>query len=153
MDRFTVPLTEQSVERYQDRGQPDQMSAGANQFRASSVIGDAATLRDGSRWGEVQDLIITRHGQLRAILVDTAAGPGGIRAVPFRVNAFNASNNAYGVDWDRNQASTSAPFNYRAMSIAEPRNRATGATGTGSGRGTGSGGAGGMERPARQSRG
>ncbi|HET7158531.1 MAG TPA: PRC-barrel domain-containing protein [Burkholderiales bacterium] len=52
MNRVTAPLTEQTVERYQERGQP------------------------------------------RAVLVDTGAGPGGIRAVPFRANAFNAINNA-----------------------------------------------------------
>jgi sporulation protein YlmC with PRC-barrel domain len=156
MDHVIVPLTQQTAERYQDRGQGDEIRVGANEFRASTVIGDAATLRGGERYGEVQDLVVNLSGDVKAVIVDAGMGPGGVRAVPFRASAFDTNRNAYMLPFDRDQLSRIEPFDYRAMNVVErPGDRARGTGATRGGAAGGEGTAGDQRRspPPRQSRG
>jgi hypothetical protein len=135
--------------------------------RLSELRVDAATLRDGARYGQVEDFILSRDGNVKAVILDRDFGPGGLVAYPFQSVTFDTQRNAAGMGYDRNQVADVGPFDYGRFGIAEPRatgttadrgmNRGTdtrsqGATGATGGTGAGTGGMD-QERPARQFRG
>lgn len=149
MEHVLVPLTEQTAERYRDRTD-DTVKTRAREFRVSRIKDGEVTLRDGTRYGEVEDLIMTRGGELHAVIVDASFGPGGRRAIPYDAATFNFDGNTYRAPFERNQAGNYRPFDYAQYGVAEPRGTATGATG-----GAGAGGTreGPGTRAPRQSRG
>ena len=148
MDHVIVPLSQQTAEQYQERRAREKVSTGPGELRARDVIGDTAVLRDGTRYGEIQDLIATRNGDVKAVVVDaTFENQRGRYAYPFRGGVFDVNANNYRLPYERNQVLAARPFDYRLVNIAEPR-------GVGA---TGAAGAGGQERREqrlpRQSRG
>ena len=150
MDHVIVPLSEQTAERYQEKRSGGQPMTGPGEMRAREVIGDTAVLRDGTRYGEIQDLLATRNGDVKAVVVNANfETQRGRYAYPYAGGAFDANANAYRLPYDRTQALSARPFNYRLVNIAEPGGvGATGATGAG-----GEGGGEQRSRPPRQSRG
>lgn len=149
MDHVVVPLSEQTAERYRERRTTEQVQTGAREFRFSELKDDAVTLRDGTRYGQVDDLVVTRGGDVKAMVVDADfENARGAYAYPYSPDAFAFDRNTYTLPYDRAQVVTVRPFSYAAMNIAEPR------AGTGA---TGSTGAAGQERggtrAARQTRG
>lgn len=147
MDHVVVPLDERTAEQYRDRKEAERVATGAREYRLSRIKDGSVTMRDGTTYGEIEDLIVSRNGDIKAVIVDSSFGPGGLRAVPFQAATFDFDRTAYTAPFDRAGADAYRPFDYRAQNIAEPRG--TGATGA-----TGSGTTGGEQRmPQRQSRG
>ena len=152
MDHVIVPLTEQTAERYRDT-KDERVVTKAGEYRVSNItsMGVGVSLRDGQRYGTVEDLIATRDGTIKAAIVDAAMGPGGRYATPFNAATFDFEGRAYNAPFDRNAVNNFDRFDYNAMGVREPM-RGTGATGGAAG---GTGGAGGneMNQMRRQSRG
>lgn len=152
MNFVTVPLTEQTAERYRDT-KDDNVRTGAREFRVSTVKDGSVTLRDGTQYGQIHDLIMTRDGEIKAVIADGSFGPGGVRAIPFDAATFDFDRNTFRAPYDRTQVGEFRPFDYRGSGVAEPRERGTGATGAGGAGGVGSGEQDRGNLPARQSRG
>jgi ribosomal 30S subunit maturation factor RimM len=156
MDHVLVPLTQQNAEQYQERRSKEKVQTAAGEFRARDVIGDTAVLQDGTRYGEIRDLIATRNGDVKALVVNADfEGQRGVYGYPYRGDAFDFNANNYRLPYDRATIAAARPFDYKLVNIAEPRG--TGAT-MGTGATTGTGAAGEQRReqremPVRQSRG
>lgn len=152
LSHVTVPLTEQTVERYRDT-KDDNVRTSVREFRVSRVQDGSVTLRDGTRYGQIQDLIMTRDGEIKAVIADGSFGPGGVRAIPYEAASFDFGRNSYRAPFDRTQVGEFRPFDYRGSGVAEPRATGTGATGATGAGGAGAGNQDGRALPRRQSRG
>lgn len=163
MDHVVVPMTEKQAEQWSEKRARERVQTGAGEFRLSELRDDGVTLRDGTRYGQIEDVILSRNGEVKAVIVDRQFGPGGHVAYPFNAVTFDDDRNTAALGYDRDQVADVRPFEYRTFDIAEPRatgatrSGATGATGgTDTGATTGVGGEQRMDRerrPARQFRG
>ena len=160
MDHVVVAMTEKQAEQWSEKRARERVRTGAGEFRLSDLRDDGVTLRDGTRYGQIEDVILSRDGHVKAVIVDRRFGPGGHFAYPFHAVTFDFDRNTAALGYDRNQVSDMRPFDYRGLDIAETRatgatrSGATGATGA-TGTGTTTGGDQRMDdrRPARQVRG
>lgn len=134
MDHVIVPLSQQTAQQYRDRATGEQVRTGAGEYRLSRLKDGAFSLQDGTRAGDVEDLIATRSGNIRAVVVDTDFGPGGLRSVPFDISRFDFERGTYNAPFSRNDMSGWGPWDYRGANVAEPRS-GVGATGAASGAG------------------
>ncbi|MDX1655335.1 MAG: PRC-barrel domain-containing protein, partial [Candidatus Competibacteraceae bacterium] len=84
LSQVTIPMTEETVEDYSVfEGWDDRETA--RFWRASDLIGDYASLTDVATYGMVDDLIISREGNLEAVIVtaDVEYGATGPYAYPY----------------------------------------------------------------------
>ena len=171
LDHVVVPLRKDTARQYRELRDKEKVKTGPREYRVSELRNDIVKLRDGTQYGQVDDLIISRSGEVKAIVVEGVAATGRARYVyPYRPDVFAFNIKSYQLPYERTQINSLKPFDYRAVNIAEPRVRARAATGgtgaTGSGTsggtrihspGTARGGTAGEERrerqPARQSKG
>lgn len=79
------------------------------EWRMSEFLDDAVQLRPGVRYGDVDDLIITAWGEVRAIVVD-----------PDHANGSGRYAYPWGLPYDRTHIRNLRPFDYDALNIAAP---------------------------------
>jgi len=100
-----TPLTAEGVEKYGlFDGMPDQDSKGPREWRATELIGDYVNLKKDIRYGHVRDLIISKDGELKAVIVNPDVGYGrygGYYAYPYY---------GYGYGWDPGHHYYDLPF-------------------------------------------
>jgi sporulation protein YlmC with PRC-barrel domain len=102
-----TPLTAESVAKYGlFDGMPDQVAIGPREWRATELIGDYVNLKN-IHYGEVRDLIISKDGELKAVIVSpdvgygSYGGYGGYYAYPFY---------GFGYGWDPGRDHYDLPF-------------------------------------------
>lgn len=150
LEHVIVPLSEETAERYRHTREREKVTTGAREYRVSGLENDIVTLSDGTAYGRVDDFIVSRDGEVQAIVVEATQGMQGRYAYPYRSGAFDFSGNAYRLPYEVAQVNNLKPFDYAAAGISEPATSATGATGSaGVERET----RGGDQRPPRQARG
>jgi hypothetical protein len=119
MDHAIVPLDERTAEQMSDKRARERVATNAGEFRMSRIDG-VANLREGTRYGQLQDVIISRNGDVKAVIVDTSFGPGGLRAIPFQSASFDFDRNVYNLPYGRDQVGTFRPFDYARYEVAAP---------------------------------
>lgn len=124
MDHIKVPLTEESIDRYAEL-KPERVATGQREWRVTEFIGDYATLRDGRHYGMVNDLIISRDGNVKAtVFTPTRAFGGGYYAYPWRAAAFDPGVNTFPLPYDRDHVARWSQFDYTAHGIERPQRMA-----------------------------
>ncbi len=94
----------------------------AGEWRTTELLDDAVEIERGVRYGNVDDLIIDRGGDVRAIVVDAdSAAPPGRYAFPWRRDRFERDRGVHQLPYDRAQINRLRPFDYGALGIASPR--------------------------------
>jgi sporulation protein YlmC with PRC-barrel domain len=108
-DYVTTPITAESVEKFGlFDGVPEKSGAvGPRQWRSSELIGDEVRLKEGVRYASVRDLIVSKEGQLQAVIVSPdvgyARGMRGYYAYPF----YGYS---YGYGWNPRNPHYNLPY-------------------------------------------
>lgn len=136
LEHVVIPLTNENAKLYRDTREREKVRTQSREYRVSELKNDVVTLRSGARYGRVDDLIISRKGDVEAVVVDatrTGTATQDRYAYPWRGGALEFDRNMYSLPYEQAQINNLKPFNYRAFNIVEPRMRATGATGTGAG--------------------
>lgn len=78
VDYVNTPLTAESVEKYGlFDGMPDKVAIGPREWRATELIGDYVNLHGGIHYGHVRDMIISKEGELKAVIVSPNVGWSG----------------------------------------------------------------------------
>lgn len=107
IDYVNTPLTAESVAKYGlFDGMPDQVAKGPREWRATELIGDYVNLKKDVHYGYVRDLIISKDGELKAVIVNPDVGYGrygGYYAYPYY-------GYGYGYGWDPGHHSYDLPF-------------------------------------------
>jgi hypothetical protein len=87
IDYVNTPITVESLDKYGlFDGMPDKVAIGPREWRATELIGDYVNLQGGIHYGEVRDLIISKEGELKAVIVTSDVGYGrrrGYYAYPY----------------------------------------------------------------------
>jgi len=77
LDYVNTPITVESLEKYGlFDGMPDKVAIGPREWRATELIGDYVNLQGGTHYGYVRDLIISKDGELKAVIVRPDIGYG-----------------------------------------------------------------------------
>lgn len=150
LEHVIVPLSNETAERYRDTREREKVTTGAREYRVSELENDVVTLSGGTAYGRVDDFIVSRDGEVQAIVVEATQGMRGRYVYPYRTGAFDFTGNAYRLPYELAQVNNLKPFDYAAAGISEPTTSATGATG---GAGVEREGRAGEERAPRQTRG
>ena len=97
VDYVNTPLTAESVEKYGlFDGMPDKVAIGPREWRATELIGDYVNLHGGIHYGHVRDLIISKDGELKAVIVSPTVGWGGHGHYDYYAYPFYG----YGYGWN-----------------------------------------------------
>jgi sporulation protein YlmC with PRC-barrel domain len=125
VDDAIVPVARHQPEK-RAREEPPMRN---REYRITSLLDDTVHFGDGTRFARLDDLIITRDGEVKALVADAGGfGPFGRYAFPYRRDAHDLERGAYRVPYDRTQVGNARPFDYTAVSIAAPAARGTGVT-------------------------
>ena len=77
VDYVNTPLTAESVEKYGCSMVCPTVAIGPREWRATELVGDYVNLHGGIHYGHVRDLIISKDGELKAVIVSPNVGWGG----------------------------------------------------------------------------
>jgi sporulation protein YlmC with PRC-barrel domain len=70
IDYVNTPITVESLDKYGlFDGMPDKVAIGPRQWRATELMGDYVDLKGTANYGFVRDLIISKDGELKAVIV------------------------------------------------------------------------------------
>ncbi len=109
IDYVNTPLTVESVEKYGlFDGMPEKVATGPREWRATELIGDYVNLQGGTPYGYVRDLIISKDGDLKAVIVRPDVGysrGGGYYAYPYYGYGMG-----YGYTWNPGNDHYDLPF-------------------------------------------
>ena len=96
---------------------PDKVAIGPREWRATELIGDYVNLKGGTHYGYVRDLIISKDGELKAVIVSPDVGygqMGGLYAYPFYGydEGWNPGNNHYDLPYGKTDIANLLPYAY-----------------------------------------
>jgi sporulation protein YlmC with PRC-barrel domain len=121
-DYVTTPITAASVEKFGlfDGVAEKSGDVGPRQWRSSELIGDYVQLKEGIRYAYVRDLIVSKEGQLQAVIVspDVGYSPGlrGYYAYPFygygHGYGWNPGNAYYDLPYGKTDIADLVPYAY-----------------------------------------
>jgi sporulation protein YlmC with PRC-barrel domain len=104
-----TPLTTESVAKYGlFDGMPDKVAIGPREWRATELIGDYVNLHGGLHYGHVRDLIISKDGELKAVIVGPGVGYGGHGSHDYNYYAYPFY--GYGYGWDPGRDHYDLPY-------------------------------------------
>lgn len=134
LESLVVPIAKENVENFRIKG--DRQAKAVDEMKVSKLLKDEVALRGGAKYGDVEDIIISRDGQVKAIVVDADdAQRRGRYAMPWRGDVYDPARNRFTYDYERNQIDRLRPFDYTALGITEPGRRSTAERDTGTSRG------------------
>jgi sporulation protein YlmC with PRC-barrel domain len=119
IDRVTVQFDRENIEDYSIFEDIEGEPAAGRNWRASELIGDFARFENGERWGLIEDIIISREGEIKAVVIgaDVASGFGERYAFPFRgfEAGFDPANDYYATPYTRDEVAQMTRYDYEAM--------------------------------------
>lgn len=127
LENLVVSISKDNVEKYRVRD--DDRQARSGEMKLSELMDDQVALRGGQRYGDVEDMILSRDGRIKAIVVE-GEGRGNRYAFPWTNGAYDRTASRFSYDYDRDQISRLRPFDYAALGIAGPEDRGTAAGST-----------------------
>jgi sporulation protein YlmC with PRC-barrel domain len=120
LERVTVPVTEDNVQRYTVFGEDEgQRQKDQRAWRATELMDDYVSLKDQAGYGMVEDLLFGKDGKLTAVVVypDVGYGDGAPYAYPFYGYdyGFDPGSDYYRLPYTENQIAELGPFDYSAF--------------------------------------
>ena len=119
MEYVTVPVTEETLDQYSVFGEGWDAQETPRLWRASELIDDYASLTDVMAYGVVDDIIISREGEITAVIVapDVAYGRTGPRAYPYYGYdyGFDPAANLYSLPYTEAETLDREAFAYDRM--------------------------------------
>jgi sporulation protein YlmC with PRC-barrel domain len=122
IDYVNTPITVQSIEKYGlFDGMHGKVAITQREWRATELIGDYVNLQGASPYGSVRDLIISRDGALKAVIVKPDVDYGremGYYAFPFYGYgmsydyAWNPANDSYDLPFGKTDIVHVLPYAY-----------------------------------------
>jgi len=122
LDYVNTPITVESLEKYGlFDGMPGKVAIGQRQWRATELIGDYVNLQGGANYGYVRDLIISKDGDIKAVIVRPDVGygrMGGYYAYPYYGYgmgydyAWNPGNDYYELPFGKTDIAHLLPYAY-----------------------------------------
>lgn len=129
----TIPVTEDNVENYA-LFEGEYVPIDLREWRATELIGDYATLESGVGYGYVDDLIVSREGDVEAVVVTPGVGYGvyGPYAYPYYGYPYGWAPGLayYGLPYAEADIKGLEPFDYENMEGGAPEEGETAATKT-----------------------
>ena len=113
-----VPIARDNIERF--RWGAEQVAMAANELKVRDLMDGSVALRDGSRYGDLDDLIIGRDGRLKALVVTSAAFAGvpGRFAFTYRGEVFyRESEKTFNLPYTRDELTDMRPLEYDRLGI------------------------------------
>lgn len=107
-----IKMTEATAERYDLFDGPETVFTGPREFRLSELIGDYARLQDGTGYGLVSDVVISREGRISGVIVTRDIGLGaGAYGYPYYGYGygFDPGFNWYGMPYSSPDQAAMAP--------------------------------------------
>ena len=121
-DYVNTPITVESLEKYGlFNGVHGKVATTPREWRATELIGNYVNLQSDNRYGSVRDLIISRGGELKAVIVKPDVDYGrmmGYYAFPFYGYgmgydyAWNPANNYYDLPFGKTDIAHLLPYAY-----------------------------------------
>ena len=111
-DGVQIPTAENKAERYGLFDGPETVTTGPREFRLSELIGDYTRLRDGTGYGRVSDVALSREGKVLGVVVTRDIGwGGGLYGYPFYGYGygFDPGNNYYALPFGTAEEAARAP--------------------------------------------
>jgi sporulation protein YlmC with PRC-barrel domain len=109
-----VPISKDSYTGFSLFNDNETIAIGPREWRVSELIGDYVTLKEGVRYGIVDDLIFDNGGNLQAVIVNpvTGAGVRGYYAYPYygSQHSYNPGLVTYKTPYGRNEIENLQPF-------------------------------------------
>jgi sporulation protein YlmC with PRC-barrel domain len=102
-------------------------SAGASRpvagsaWRISELLGSPVALRDGTRYGRIDDIVVDSDGTIRVVVDPDTAEARGLYAAPWAPGRFNRLRGVYTLPYTRAQALRMEPLDYAKLGFAGPR--------------------------------
>jgi len=127
LEHVKVPIASQNVDRF--RWGAESVHKARGELLASEVMDSSVALTDGMRYGEIDDLVIGRDGNVKGVVVSSDLNNAGFGryALPFRGRlAYNATSDQYRLPYTQAQVKTLRPLDYSAAGIVYPQVGATG---------------------------
>ena len=122
LDYVNTPITVESLEKYGlFDGMPDKVAIGPRQWRATELMGDYVNLQGAANYGFVRDLIISKEGDLKAVIVKADVSYDrnrGYYAYPYYGYgmgynyAWNPGNNYYELPFGKTDIAHLLPYAY-----------------------------------------
>lgn len=119
LKHVTVPISPHEIDRF--RWGAEQVRAGVNELRASEMMQSALILQDATRYGQVDDVIIGRDGQVKALVVSSVLTAYGQKRYAFPYSAqiaHKAARKELVLPYTSGQLADLRPFDYTALGIA-----------------------------------
>ncbi len=123
IDYVNTPITVESLKKYGlFDGMPDKDAIGPREWRATELIGDYVHLLGNIRYGSVRDLIVSKNGELKAVIVKPDFGYGrmnGYYSYPWfgygmgYDYTWNPGNNYYDLPFGQTDIAQLLPYAYR----------------------------------------
>lgn len=114
----SVPISEDNVERF--RWGAEHVNVAANELKIRDIMDDNIVLRDGLRYGDVDDIIVGKDGRVKALVV-TSTLDGAVAqryAFPYQGEIFfSADRNAFTLPYTREQVAGIPPLDYGELGI------------------------------------
>lgn len=107
-----IEMTKATAERYNLFDGPETVFTGPREFRLSELIGDYARLQDGTGYGLVSDVVISREGRISGVIVTRDIGLGaGAYGYPYYGYGygFDPGFNWYGMPYSSPDQAAMAP--------------------------------------------
>lgn len=121
LEHVQVPLTEETLDRYSDL-RPEKVATGPREWRVSELVGDYTELADGTTYGVVNDLVITRSGEVKgAVVTRNRAFGGGYYAFPWEAGTFDPVLDTLRLPYGAEQVANLRPFDYASFGVTAPR--------------------------------
>jgi sporulation protein YlmC with PRC-barrel domain len=133
-DRVTIPVTEENISNYSlfkdnyltamdakgDRqAVDDDLTTGPRAWKLTDLTNDYVLLQDRTGYGWVDDVIFSRDGEIKAVVVrpDVGYGTPGTYAYPFYGWGYgwNPGRDYYGLPYDRNEITGLDQFDYERL--------------------------------------
>lgn len=115
-DRVQVTFDDADMSSYSLFDDIDSEPAAGRNWRLSELIGDWAYLKDGVRYGRVDDVIVSKQGEIASVIVypDVTYGGSGPHAWPFydREQGFDPGNEYYEIPHTMNEVEDLDVFVY-----------------------------------------
>lgn len=128
-DGFKIPVTEENYEDYalfaensfvtmkslgQAQQVDDTLATGAETWKLSALTDDYVVLEDGAGYGYVDDVIFSKDGKIKAVLVvPTVAAYGhGVYAVPFYSHGWQPYDSVYTLPFGPDEVTMLDQFDY-----------------------------------------
>jgi sporulation protein YlmC with PRC-barrel domain len=118
------PRQQQQFGQQQQFAQQQQHMQTGMELKLSELMDDRVHLRDGQRYGRIDDVLISRDGRVAGVVIWPDRRAQGVPFVqPFDARVFSPDRDTHTLAYGPEHLGRVGPFNYLALGIVGPENR------------------------------